>query len=129
MASLNYICIIKQYYKYNDSNEKEDTMKKKWLVIAAVFLMGMMITGCKKTDDSPKNADKLDIITTFYPMYDFTSKIVGNEANVTMLIDSDVEPHDYEPSAKKTWHEFKMPMCLFIIQKKWSHGYRVYLIL
>lgn len=100
MASLNYICIIKQYYKYNDSNEKEDTMKKKWLVIATVFLMGMMITGCKKIDDISKNADKLDIITTFYPMYDFTSKIVGNEANVTMLIDSDVEPHDYEPSAK-----------------------------
>ena len=46
MASLNYICIIKQYYKYNDSNEKEDTMKKKMASNSkAVFLMGMMITG------------------------------------------------------------------------------------
>ncbi|KEO81178.1 metal ABC transporter substrate-binding protein [Tumebacillus flagellatus] len=41
---------------------------------------------------------KLQIVTTFYPMYDFAKQIAGDQADVTLLIPSNVEPHDWEPT-------------------------------
>lgn len=43
---------------------------------------------------------KLQIITTFYPMYYFAKQVTGNMANVEMLISNGVEPHDWEPTSK-----------------------------
>ncbi|PKG23206.1 metal ABC transporter substrate-binding protein [Niallia nealsonii] len=64
-------------------------------LLAIVF-----ITGCsnKQTDSTDKN--KIDIVTTFYPMYDFTKNIAGDKANITLLIPSTIEPHDWEPTPK-----------------------------
>lgn len=41
-----------------------------------------------------------DIITSCYPIYDFTSRIVGDKLTVKNLVSPGVEPHDYEPSVK-----------------------------
>jgi zinc transport system substrate-binding protein len=65
----------------------------------------MMISGCsnavqtqgEKTSDGTK---KLQIVTTFYPMYYFAQKVAGTSANVELLIPNGAEPHDWEPSAK-----------------------------
>lgn len=43
---------------------------------------------------------KVDIVTTFYPVYEFTKQVVGDEANVELLVEAGTEPHDFEPSAK-----------------------------
>lgn len=43
----------------------------------------------------------MTIVTTFYPIYDFTKEIVGDEGNVKLLIPAGTEPHDFEPSAKE----------------------------
>ncbi|PTY84402.1 metal ABC transporter substrate-binding protein, partial [Heyndrickxia sporothermodurans] len=37
---------------------------------------------------------------TFYPMYEFTKNIVKDKANIELLIPSNVEPHDWEPTPK-----------------------------
>ncbi|HFE3923081.1 TPA: metal ABC transporter substrate-binding protein, partial [Enterococcus faecium] len=58
---------------------------------------------CSSTNDAKVSNDKdgkLEIVTTFYPMYDFTKNIVGDEANVDLMVPAGSEPHDYEPSAK-----------------------------
>lgn len=47
-----------------------------------------------------KTDKKLKIVTTFYPMYDFTKNIAGDLADVSVLIPTGVEPHDWEPTAK-----------------------------
>ena len=48
-----------------------------------------------------KQADgKLNIVTTFYPVYEFTKQVAGDTANVELLIGAGTEPHEYEPSAK-----------------------------
>ena len=39
-------------------------------------------------------------MTTFYPVYDFTKNIVGDEGTVDLLIGAGSEPHEYELSAK-----------------------------
>ncbi|HEL1566046.1 TPA: zinc ABC transporter substrate-binding protein AdcA [Streptococcus suis] len=43
---------------------------------------------------------KLNIVTTFYPVYEFTKQVAGDEANVDLLVKAGTEVHGYEPSAK-----------------------------
>ncbi|WP_338554775.1 metal ABC transporter substrate-binding protein [Paenibacillus sp. KS-LC4] len=45
-------------------------------------------------------AKKLQVVTTFYPMYEFSKQVGGDYADVTALIPAGTEPHDWEPSAK-----------------------------
>ncbi|MBF8808681.1 MAG: zinc ABC transporter substrate-binding protein [Enterococcus lacertideformus] len=76
---------------------------KKYL-FGAVLTIGMfLLTACgntsQKTETSTKN--ELMIVTTFYPMYEFTKEVVGDEGNVKLLVPAGAEPHDFEPSAKE----------------------------
>ncbi|WP_038027085.1 metal ABC transporter solute-binding protein, Zn/Mn family, partial [Tetragenococcus muriaticus] len=61
-----------------------------------------MLGACGNDDQSAANEqdESLQIMTTFYPMYDFTENIVGDEGDVELLVPSGNEPHDYEPSAR-----------------------------
>jgi zinc transport system substrate-binding protein len=64
----------------------------------------LLLTGCSSEKPQVKNEGsgnkKLEVVTTFYPMYYFTKQVTGNTANVTLLIPNGVEPHDWEPTAK-----------------------------
>lgn len=53
----------------------------------------------KESQDST-NLEKDTIVTTFYPVYEFTREIMGDLANVELLIQAGNEVHGYEPSAK-----------------------------
>ena len=75
-------------------------MKKKWLLGLSLIVMSVLIGACSSEKKAEKNADKLKVMTTFYPMYEFTKEIVGDEGEVDMLIPAGVEAHDFEPSAK-----------------------------
>ena len=64
-----------------------------------------MVSGCSnaastKSEKTSEGSKKLQIVTTFYPMYYFAHKVAGNSANVELLIPKGVEPHDWEPTAK-----------------------------
>nr|WP_260288450.1 metal ABC transporter substrate-binding protein [Peribacillus sp. BBB004] len=66
-----------------------------------------MLVGCQQGDGKEraenqikKDTDKIQIVTTFYPMYEFTKNVVGDLAEVELLIPSSIEPHDWEPSPK-----------------------------
>lgn len=69
------------------------------LSILSLGLLGACGTD-NSTQKTEKTSDKLSIVTTFYPMYEFTKQIVGDEADVTLMVPAGQEPHDYEPSAK-----------------------------
>ncbi|MHA6529755.1 metal ABC transporter substrate-binding protein [Paenibacillus sp. BAC0078] len=88
--------------------------------LAALSLTAMLIVaGCGNNSNTAANtgaapsapaatdepasappADRLDIKVSFYPMYEFTSKIVGDLADVETLIPAGIEPHDWEPTAQ-----------------------------
>ena len=72
-------------------------MKKKVLLLC-VACAGILLTACQKQPES--NSKKPTIMTTIYPVYEFTKEIVGDKANVELLIPAGTEPHDFEPSAK-----------------------------
>lgn len=43
---------------------------------------------------------RLQVTTSFYPLYFFTSEIVGDKATVYNITPSGAEPHDYDPSTQ-----------------------------
>lgn len=57
-------------------------------------------TTATNVNTQPNSGKKLKVVTTFYPMYDFTKNITGDLADVSILIPTGVEPHDWEPTAK-----------------------------
>lgn len=86
---------------------------KSWAVSAGLALL---LTGCgaaagsttsgttseagNSTGTATKDVGKLNIVTTFYPMYEFSKQVAGDHADVTALVPAGAEPHDWEPSAK-----------------------------
>ena len=65
------------------------------LLISMVFLCFIFFTGC---ENSEIETGKLKIVTTLFPQYDFTRQIVGDKANVTLLLQPGIEAHSFDPS-------------------------------
>ena len=75
-------------------------MKKIVSVLLAVLMLAGILTGCGK--GSTGNNEKLSIVTTIFPEYDWVMNILGEkvpDADVTMLLDNGVDLHSYQPSA------------------------------
>lgn len=70
-----------------------------------------------------KQADgKLNIVTTFYPVYEFTKQVAGDTAHVELLIGAGTEPHEYEPSAKAV-AKIQDADTFVYENETWKHGY------
>ena len=52
--------------------------------------------GIGKYDDLDE--DKLLIVTTLFPQYDFAKQVAGDKAEVVLLLSPGVEAHDFEPT-------------------------------
>lgn len=74
------------------------SLKKGSLLITSLAILFIMV-GCGN-QEATKDSTKLQIVTSFYPMYDFTQNVAGDNAEVSVLMKAGTEPHDYEPSAK-----------------------------
>ena len=77
-------------------------MKKKILALCiSTVLVLATAAGCavKKTNSGEATSgDKVDIVTTIFPPYDFTKNVGGDNVNVTMLLKPGAESHTYEPT-------------------------------
>ncbi|HEM2901985.1 TPA: zinc ABC transporter substrate-binding protein AdcA [Streptococcus suis] len=71
-------------------------MKKVGLLFLSVS--ALLLGACGNSIASEDG--KLNIVTTFYPVYEFTKQVAGDEANVDLLVKAGTEVHGYEPSAK-----------------------------
>nr|WP_313770639.1 metal ABC transporter substrate-binding protein [Bacillus sp. S/N-304-OC-R1] len=73
--------------------------------LSSFIILLLLISGCSntsstKSEKASEGSKKLQIVTTFYPVYYFAQKVAGSSANVELLIPSGVEPHDWEPTTK-----------------------------
>ncbi len=50
--------------------------------------------------ENGQEGEKLQVMASFYPMYDFAQKIGGDCVTVTDMVPAGTEPHDWEPAAK-----------------------------
>ncbi|WP_090115755.1 metal ABC transporter substrate-binding protein [Cohnella sp. OV330] len=73
---------------------------KKTLAISASLALLLAACGKSEPNDANESDAKLSVVTTFYPMYEFSRQVAGDLANVVALIPAGAEPHDWEPSAQ-----------------------------
>ncbi len=68
-------------------------------LVCACTLSLSLLTGCgTQPADTTAGDGRLRVLTSFYPMYDFACKIGGDCIDVTNMVPSGTEPHDWEPS-------------------------------
>ena len=71
----------------------------------AISLMGFLfLYGCGAPEEVPTTQQTqaaqqqpLQVVTSFYPLYELVQKIGGDKVDVKMLVPAGIEPHDYEP--------------------------------
>lgn len=75
-------------------------MKKILALLLALWIPAAVLSGCAPQDDSAA-FNKLNIVTTIFPAYDWVREILGDEtdrAEITTLLDSGVDLHSYQPT-------------------------------
>ena len=71
------------------------------LLLSALLLMGTL-TACGGGAAGDTEKDALSVVTTIFPEYDWVMNILGDKApgaDVTLLLDSGVDLHSYQPTA------------------------------
>lgn len=66
--------------------------------VLLIVIMASVVLFFRKRDI--KENDKILIVATLFPEYDFAKQIVGDKADVKLLLNSGVETHNYEPTAQ-----------------------------
>ena len=80
-------------------------MKKIFTIFLALTMAVSLFTGCGKknaAENGETDSDKLKIVTTIFPEYDWVKEILGDKAentDLTMLLDNGVDLHSYQPTA------------------------------
>lgn len=71
------------------------------MVWLCVVCMGIGLVGCSakyNNIQSFEEADKISVVTTIYPVYDFVKNIGGDKVEIVNLVPAGMEPHDFELS-------------------------------
>ncbi len=77
-------------------------MKKCLSILIAAIMMAGCLSACGNVSAASGGSEKLQIVTTIFPEYDWVMNILGEnpaDAEVTMLLDSGVDLHSYQPTA------------------------------
>lgn len=77
-------------------------MKNKYLRLLSFSIVSLIIPFCASCNQNTNDA-KMNIVTTIFPEYDWVMNILGEKkdnANVTLLLDSGVDLHSYQPTPK-----------------------------
>lgn len=77
------------------------------LAIVSVFILAACSSSESTTESTStsssevtKESDNLQVVASFYPMYEFAEKVGGEAADVSLMIPAGGDVHGYEPSAK-----------------------------
>lgn len=74
-------------------------MKNLIKICSVVALCVFLLLGCNNINNAQKD-NKLSVVTTIFPQYDFVREIAGDNVNLSMLLKPGSESHSYEPTPK-----------------------------
>src|SRR5690625_2161159 len=90
--------------------KKGDVLKKTRILTGGLlaFIVVLLVACTTPTNNEQSNSgvdevppsDKLQVTATFYPMYEFASRVAGELAEVELLVPAGTDTHGYEPSAR-----------------------------
>ena len=66
------------------------------LLLCLVLVFGL--AACGGDVNEKEKSEKLSIVCTLFPQYDFTRQLVGDKAEVTLLLTPGTDSHSYDPS-------------------------------
>ncbi len=79
-------------------------MKQKWLATVLLSLTsGITLFGCDQKEVGTGSTDgepEISVVTSFYPMYEFTQHVAGDRADIKLMVSAGEDAHHYEPSAQ-----------------------------
>lgn len=92
---------------------KRSTMKLLW---SGLFILSLLVlSACGQNSENPAKLveGKVNVVTTFYPVYAFTAAIGGEDTNVINLLPTGVEPHDWTPKSQDIVNTSKAQLFLY----------------
>ena len=76
-------------------------MKKIFTYLLVAVMLTGVLGGCSSSNGAAAGNDKLSIVVTIFPEYDWVMNVLGNNpagAEVTLLLDNGVDLHSYQPT-------------------------------
>lgn len=75
---------------------------KRVLYIVLLAILTVVMAGCGSASSSKAKMvqGKVNVVTSFYPLYEFTRNIGGEYVNAINLVPAGVEPHDWSPKSR-----------------------------
>ncbi len=79
-------------------NKRKRDIKKTFFVIGIIasIILGIVIVS-SGAERLQSNSQKIKIVTTLFPLYDFVKNVGGNKVEVSLLLPPGVEAHSFEP--------------------------------
>ena len=65
------------------------------IMVGATVIFASLAGGCSLKNEK---SDRLSIVATSFPPYDFARAVAGDTADITMLLSTGAEAHSYEPT-------------------------------
>lgn len=71
-------------------------------VLALLLIAMLTMAACGNNTNNAKEADntKINVVTSFYPLYFLASEIGGDQVHAVNLVGAGVEPHDWTPKSR-----------------------------
>jgi len=70
-------------------------------VVIPLAMLATLYTG-RPAQQAGESKEKIVVVASFYPLYEFASRVGGDRAEVSSLVPAGIEPHDWEPSPMDT---------------------------
>ncbi|MBO5349509.1 MAG: zinc ABC transporter substrate-binding protein [Clostridia bacterium] len=67
-------------------------------LITIIVIFSLIILGISNIKPKEANNEKIKIVATLFPQYDFAKQIGGDKVDVTLLLTPGTETHTYEPT-------------------------------
>ncbi|MCG6537167.1 MAG: metal ABC transporter substrate-binding protein [Syntrophales bacterium LBB04] len=68
------------------------------LIIAFATILAVCTLSCSKKAENVLDQNRLTVVASLFPLYDFAKYIGGERADVLLLLPPGVEPHSFEPT-------------------------------
>lgn len=73
--------------------------KNRYLILGIVICLFLTVSGCgRETEQNSVSSDRLTVVTTLFPQYDFARQIGGEYADVSLVLLPGMESHMYDPT-------------------------------
>jgi len=67
---------------------------------AIAIIAGIISMSSQKQPPANSGMEKVKVIASFFPLYDFARHVGGDNADVSVLVPAGIEPHDWEPTPR-----------------------------